>query len=245
MYAGVIGASNRITGRRRRIRHSSPQTAPDRAADRTRARGDLAALCTPLDAQPALTAAVQQDLEAGPRSRVPDQCPEGARKTGRGADASAHSGAPPEGLDVHRVGLSPSGCKQRREIAQKLGVRNSIPVLTLDSVTCRAGALVGTPSEPRSQRRPGACDPRPTRLRGLAHPRRHSGPHPHVRSDVRSNRRGIRESRRRGVTSRSARILSYDGISGSPASGGRHTPSHSLHFTCGEVRTQDRLRPKL
>lgn len=70
MYAGVIGASNRITGRRRRIRHSSPQTAPDRAVDRTRARGDLAALCTPLDAQPALTAAVQQDLEAGFRTNA-------------------------------------------------------------------------------------------------------------------------------------------------------------------------------
>jgi IS5 family transposase len=74
LYVGVVETPTYLTGRHRRMRHVSPQlplTAPWIAHAHAT---ELAAMSALLDEQPALSAGVQQDLEAG--------CPTNAR-TGR------------------------------------------------------------------------------------------------------------------------------------------------------------------
>lgn len=74
MYVGVVKTPTYLTGRHRRMRHLSPPL-PLTAPWITHAHAaELAAMSALLDDQPALSARVQQDLEAG--------CPINAR-TGR------------------------------------------------------------------------------------------------------------------------------------------------------------------
>ena len=84
------------------MRHLSPQlplTAPWIAHAHA---AELAAMSALLDEQPALSAGVQQDLEAG----LPDECADGA------SGALGRANTPPvgrrraDGLDVRRVGVS-------------------------------------------------------------------------------------------------------------------------------------------